>query len=91
MARGRNVEDTTILQMALVGYRIEIEKIDGKIHELQSLIKGKRTAPPSGAVETGQPKAKRKLSQAARNRIAAAQKKLWAKQRRLKAQGAKAS
>jgi hypothetical protein len=31
------------------------------------------------------------MSQAARNRIAAAQKKRWAKQRRLKAQGAKAS
>jgi hypothetical protein len=90
MARGKNGADTTILQMALVGYQIEIEKIDGKIRELQSLIKGKRTASPSGTAETVQPKAKRNLSPAARRRIAAAQRKRWAEQRRLKAQGANA-
>lgn len=91
MARGRNVEDTTILQMALVGYQFEIGKIDAKIHELQSLLKGKRSSAPSGAVEIGRSPVKRVLSDAARARIAAAQRKRWAAHRKLKAKAAKAS
>jgi hypothetical protein len=90
MARGRNVQDPTILQMALVGYQVEIEKIEARIHEVQSLLKGKPTGFLSGAAESEHSPVKRVLSDEARNRIAAAQRKRWAKHRRLKAQGAKA-
>jgi hypothetical protein len=67
--------------MALIGYQSEKEKIEAKIHELKALLKGK-TAPIAAAAETGKPRAKRVLSEAARNRIAAAQRKRWAEHRK---------
>jgi hypothetical protein len=91
MARARNAADASILEMALVGYQIQIEKIESKIQELQSLLKGKRTASPSSVIGTVKPPAKRFLSEAARDRIAAAQRKRWAEHRRLKAKAEKAS
>ena len=87
MARGRDAEDRTILQMALVGYQVEKEKIEARIYELQALLRGKPSSIASG---TQRPPVKRVLSEAARARIAAAQKKRWAAHRRLKAQQAKA-
>jgi len=88
MARGRNTQDLTTLQMALVGYQIEKQKIEDKIREIQSALKGKRVILPSAAAghKTG---VKRVLSPAARRRIAAAQKKRWAEHRRRAAQAAK--
>jgi hypothetical protein len=90
MARGRINQDPTILQMALVGYQIELEKIDAKVRELQSLLKGRRTGFSSDNGKREPAPVKRVLSAAARNRIAAAQRKRWAKHRRLKGQGGKA-
>ena len=88
MARGTSVADRTILEMALVGYQVEIAKIDARIYEIKSLLKGRRSS--LGTVETDHQPAKRNLSEAARHRIAAAQTKRWAEHRRLKAQAAKA-
>ena len=80
MARGRNNQDLTTLQMALVGYQIEKQKIEDKIRQIQGQLKGKRVALPSdGKVGGGR---KRVLSAAARRRIAAAQKKRWAEHRK---------
>jgi hypothetical protein len=90
MARGRSGQDPAILEMALVGYRLEAEKIEARIHELQSLLKGKRTGSPSGVAATERSPVKRVMSDAARRRIGAAQKKRWAEHRRLKARTAKA-
>lgn len=88
MARPRNTDDLTI-QMALIGYQIERQKIDDKIRELQGQLKGKRVAPPStDATEKAVP-TKRTLSPAARRRIAAAQKKRWAEHRKRVAQAAR--
>ncbi len=91
MARGKNVEDLTTLQMALVGYQIEKEKIDTKIREIEAQLKGKR--PTATAAKSAEKPAavKRILSPAARKRIAAAQKKRWAEHRKRAAQAAKAS
>jgi hypothetical protein len=93
MARGKNVEDLTTLQMALVGYQIEKQKIDDKIREIQNQLKGKRAVAPS--TDSAAPKqasgVKRVLSPAARKRIAAAQKKRWAEHRKRAAQAAKNS
>ena len=47
MARGRNVQDLATLQMALVGFQIEKQKIEDKIRELQAQLKGKRMVLPS--------------------------------------------
>ena len=86
MARGKRASDPATLQMALVGYQIEKEKIEDKIRELNSLLKGKRFAPPSSA-EDKVPGAKRELSAAARKRISIAQRKRWAEHRKRMAQG----
>lgn len=91
MARGRNFDDASTLQMALVGYQIEKQRIETKIQEIQSQLKGKRIG-ASGVVSALAPAPrKRELSDAARARIAAAQKRRWAEHRKRAAQAAKAS
>lgn len=90
MPRGRSAEDLTTLQMALVGYKYEREKIDEKIRQIENQLKGKKVplaAPAGGAT---QKPVRRELSAAARRRIAAAQKKRWAEHRKLKAAQGKA-
>jgi len=90
MARLRNVQDATTLQMALVGYQIEKQKIDDKIRELQAQLRGKRGPLPAPGVASKRPAGtKRVLSPAARRRIAAAQKKRWAEHRKRLAQAGK--
>jgi len=87
MARGRSTEDLTTLQMALVGYQIEKDKIENKIRDIQAHLKGRRGAVPVSGSKPS--RGRRQLSPAARARIAAAQKKRWAEHRRQKAQAAK--
>jgi hypothetical protein len=88
MARAR-LEDASTLQMALVGYQIEKQKIEDKIRAIEAQLKGKRvflsSAPAAAAAAP-----KRVLSPAARKRIAMAQKKRWAEHRRKAALAAKA-
>ena len=90
MPRAKTAEDHSTLEMALVGYGIEKQKIEDKIREIQAKLKGKgvassaKTAQPAGAV-------KRVLSAAARKRIAAAQKKRWAEHRKRVALAAKSA
>ncbi len=90
MARGRSVADVTTLQMALVGYQYEKQKIEERIREIEAQLKGKHVAPTSPAAEKKAPGVKRVLSPAARKRIAAAQKKRWAEHRKRMAAQAKA-
>jgi hypothetical protein len=72
--------------MALVGYQIEKQRIEDKIREIQTRLKGK--AVPSPASTSAKPAGgKRVLSAAARKRISVAQKKRWAAHRK----GAKAA
>jgi hypothetical protein len=89
MARGKITEDRSTLEMALVGYEVEKQRIEEKIGEIHARLKGK--AAPSQV--SAKPKAggKRTLSAAARKRIATAQKKRWAEHRKRLAQAAKAS
>lgn len=91
MPRGRNLADVTTLQMALVGYQLERQKIDEKIREIQAQLKGKSVGGPAvTGVASKSAAPKRVLSPAARRRIAAAQKKRWAEHRRRQAAAAKA-
>ena len=84
MARA-DIEDLATLEMALVGYQIEKEKIESKVREIQSQLKGK----PSVAPAKTAPVVKRVLSAAARRRISAAQKKRWAAHHKHLAQAGK--
>lgn len=86
MARGRSTEDLATLQMALVGYQVEKQKIEDRIREIQAQLKGKHVTLPSSEVSERPVGAKRVLSPAARKRIAAAQKKRWAEHRKRVAQ-----
>lgn len=88
MARGRSTQDLATLQMALVGYQVEKQKIEDSIRAIQAQLKGKRVSPVSVSDQRA-PGTKRVLSPAARKRIAAAQRKRWAEHRRQAAQGAK--
>ncbi len=91
MPRGRSSgQDLTTLEMALVGYELEKQKIDEKIREIRAQLGGRRAQAPGASQRGGAPARKRVLSAAARKRIAAAQKKRWAEHRRKKAQAAKA-
>ena len=90
MPRGRaNTQDQATLQMALVGYEIERQRIEGKIREIQSQLGGKGKVVGAAAKTLAEPK-KRVLSAAARKRIAAAQRKRWAEHRKRVAAEAKA-
>jgi hypothetical protein len=84
MAKGRiSASDITTLQMALVGYEYEKQKIDMKIRELTAQLKGKKAPVGTGGAEPqSSPRAKRVLSPDARRRIAQAQKKRWAEHRK---------
>ena len=84
MARSRSIEDLSTLQMALVGFQIEKQRIETKIQEINGQLKGKRAAMPSNGAEAA-PR-KRELSPAARRRIAMAQKRRWAEHRKRAAQ-----
>src|ERR1700679_730904 len=41
MPRGRSKEDQAMLEMALIGYQHERERIEAKIQQLQAQLKGK--------------------------------------------------
>jgi hypothetical protein len=69
--------------MALVGFQIEKQRIETKIQELQAKLKGRAISTASG--EPAAPR-KRELSEAARKRIAMAQKRRWAEHRKRAAQ-----
>ena len=84
MAQG-NKEDLATLEMALVGYQVEKEKIETRIRELQSQVKGKPAVAPAKKA----PGAKRVLSASARRRISKAQKKRWAEHHKRLAQAGK--
>jgi hypothetical protein len=66
--------DSSLLEAALIGYQLQRERIDKAIAELRQRLGGK-TVP---AISSDGVRPKRKMSAAARKRIAAAQKKRWA-------------
>jgi len=85
MPRGRRNEDLIMLQMALIGYQHEKQRIDEKIHEIEARLKGKSStaaAAPAAAAAAKPARGKRTLSAAARKRIGLAQKKRWAEHRK---------
>ena len=88
MARGRSTENLATLQMALVGYQVEKQRIEDSIRAIQDQLKGRRVSLASSRGQKA-PGTKRVLSPAARKRIGAAQKKRWAEHRRRAAQAAK--
>jgi hypothetical protein len=77
--------DPGLLQAALFGYQMEKEKIEGKIRELQVQLRIKRVPVSAPAAKPAKSSGRREMSEAARARIAAAQKKRWAEFHKKKA------
>jgi len=77
--------DRTILEMAIVGYQSEVEKISAKIADVQAQLG--ESSPKATATGTDQagPQKRRTMSKAGRARIAAAQRKRWAAQKKQQA------
>lgn len=95
MARTRKpVDDNALLGAALEGLELQKQRIEDQIREVRSrlgLTSGQRGRPPA-AKTTSTPAVskatgKRSLSDAARKRIAAAQKRRWAEYRKSAASG----
>lgn len=66
-----------LLQAALEGLQVQRERIEEQIREVQSMLGG-RAAPRAVAAAATPARKRRPLSEAARKRIAAAQKRRWA-------------
>jgi hypothetical protein len=88
MARGKSDQNASILEYALHHLEHERDEIQAKIDHIRRQIGGRVSgiaaalAAPAAAAE---PRRKRVLSEAARKRIAAAQKRRWAEHRKAKA------
>lgn len=82
----RSLDDQSLLNAALEGLELQRQRIDDQIREVRSRLgkgAGKNSRP---AAFPGAPKRRtRTLSEAARKRIAAAQKRRWAEYRKASA------
>ena len=77
------LSDAGILEAALEGLLLQRERIESQIREVKALLGRKRSGGGSPAESAAGPSArKRQLSDSARRRIAAAQKKRWAEYRK---------
>lgn len=80
------MKDPGLLEAALEGLLLQRERLEAQIREVRSLLgrRGNRpgqSAPASSEGQSSSPR-KRELSESARKRIAAAQKKRWAEYRK---------
>ncbi|MBZ2184641.1 MAG: hypothetical protein K7J46_07995 [Bryobacter sp.] len=74
------LQDPALLAAALEGLELQRKRIDDQIAAVRAMLGGKKIAAPSAAPAASEGPARRKrvLSEEARQRIAAAQKKRWA-------------
>jgi hypothetical protein len=85
MARGKSDQNAAILEYALHHLERERDEIQAKIEHIRRQLGSRIAATPPTSSE---PRPKRVLSESARKRIAAAQKRRWAAHRRAKAKAA---
>jgi hypothetical protein len=83
--------DSTILEMAIVGYESQLDQISAKIADIKTQLGQRGPGRPKATAAGTGPAApqKRTISAAGRARIAAAQRARWAAQKRQQAQPAK--
>ena len=75
------VQDTSLLQAALIGYQMEADKVANAIAGLQKRL-GNRSGNATTPVASNGRRKRHKISAEGRARIAAAQRKRWAGARR---------
>src|ERR1017187_9469280 len=87
--------DSTILEMAILGYQREVERISAKIADIKARLgqrgpgRPKATAAAAVGTDHAGPQKRRTISKPGRARIAAAQRARWAAQKQQQAQPAK--
>jgi hypothetical protein len=84
MPRTKTLKDVSLLNAALEGLEAQKQKIEQQIQAVQSML-GRRRGRPAAAGHAKpekQPPKRRRLSAAARKRIALAQKRRWAEYHR---------
>ncbi|HWF07075.1 MAG TPA: hypothetical protein VG297_01360 [Bryobacteraceae bacterium] len=88
MAKGKSDQNAGILEYALHHLERERDELQAKIDHIRRQLgsRASHASAPAGAVATAsaEPRRKRILSEAARKRIAAAQKRRWAEHRKAK-------
>jgi hypothetical protein len=81
MPRHAQPKDNTLLEMAIVGYQHEVERLKARIADIKAQLgqrgPGRPKATASGTDHEG-PQKRRAMSKAGRARIAAAQRARWA-------------
>lgn len=82
MLKTKRDDPTELLRLALIGMDAQIAELQKTRAQLAALIDQPSASPE---VETATPQKRRKLSDAARAKISAAQKARWARKRRAKA------
>jgi hypothetical protein len=87
MARGKSDQNAAILEYALHHLERERDEIQAKIDHVRRQLRGRIANSPASAppAVSSEPRRKRVLSEAARKRIAAAQRRRWAEHRKAKA------
>ena len=83
------LKDTSIYAAALEGLELQKQRIEEQIQQVRALLGARRVKsnPPAGPAAE-KPARKRRLSAAARKRIAQAQKRRWAEYRKAQAPSA---
>jgi hypothetical protein len=79
--------DRSLLEAALVGYQAQLTSIQQHMQEIRKQLGTKTGGSQAGAAAEPGARTKRRLSGAARKRIALAQKKRWAEYNKKKAAG----
>jgi hypothetical protein len=91
MARGKSDQNEGILEYALHHLERERDEIQAKIDHIRRQLGGRvshsSAASTPATPAPSEPRKKRVLSEAARKRIAAAQKRRWAAHRKAKTEG----
>jgi hypothetical protein len=83
MPRTKSLKDVSLLSAALEGLEAQKQKIEEQMQQVQSLLGRRRGRPPAAArAKPEKASPKRRLSKAARKRIALAQKRRWAEYRK---------
>ncbi len=85
MARGKADQNAAILEYALRHLERERDEIQTKIDHIRRQLGARIVSSSPVSAESTEPRKKRVLSEAARKRIAAAQKRRWAEHRKAKA------
>jgi hypothetical protein len=89
MPRQAKPKDETLLEMAIVGYQSEIDRVKARIADIKVQLGQSGPKATATGTDHAAPAKRRTMSKAGRARIAAAQRARWAAQKQQQAQPAK--